>query len=75
MHSRQLHCIAEGFMAKSFTAWQKALMHSRQFQYIVESFIAQQEALLHSRKFCCMIEKLVLRQKLEKGSFCGRNRG
>ena len=73
MHSKQLHYTAEGFTAKSFTARQKALMHSRQLQYTAESFTAQQEALLHSRKFCCIVEKSVLRQKLEKSSFCGRN--
>ena len=73
MHSKQLHYTAEGFTAKSFTARQKALMHSRQLQYIAESFTAQQEALLHNRKFCCIVEKSVLRQKLEKSSFCGRN--
>ena len=73
MHSRQLDCTAEGSTAENFTAWQKALMHSKQLQCTAESFNVQQEALSHSRKFCYIAKKLILRQKLEKSSFCGRN--
>ena len=73
MHSRQLDCIAEGSTAENFTAWQKALMHSKQLQCTTESFTVQQEALSHSRKFCYIAKKLVLRQKLEKSQSCGRN--
>ena len=73
MHIRQLDCTAEGSTTENFTAWQKALMHSKQLQCTAESFTVQQEALSHSRRFCYIAKKLVLRQKLEKSSFCGRN--
>ena len=59
-------------MEENFTAWQKALMHSKQLQCTAESLTVQQEALSHSRKFCYIAKKSVLRQKLEKSSFCGR---
>ena len=49
-------------------------MHSIKLYCTVGSFIAQREALLHSRKFCYIAKKSILRQKLEKNSFCGRNR-
>ena len=84
-HSRQLYCTVEGFTVENFTARQKALMHSGQIQmysrklyYIAGNFIAQQKVLLHSRKVSPMVEigeKFFLRQKLEKSSFCGKNRG
>ena len=60
MHSKQLYCIAKDIMIESFTARQKALMHSGQLQ-------------MHSRKFCCIAKKSFLRQKLEKSSFYSRN--
>ena len=73
MHSRQLDCIAKRSTIENFTAWQKALMHSKQLQCTAESFTVQQEALSHSRKFCYIAKKSVLRQTLEKSSFCDRN--
>ena len=66
-------------MVESFTAWQKALMHSGQPQMhkkklycTAGSLIAQQKVLLHSRKVSPALEtgeKFLLRQK---SSFCGR---
>ena len=50
-------------------------MHNKKLYCTAESFTAQQTVLLHSRKFYRIAEKSVLRQKLEKSSFCGRNRG
>ena len=66
MHNRQLDYTAEGSTEENFTAWQKALMHSKQLQCTVESFTVQRKALSHSRKFCYIAKKSVLRQKLEK---------
>jgi len=73
MHSRQLYCTAKGFNAQ-----QKVLLHRRKLYYTAGGFIAQQEILPHSRKVSPAVEtgeKFLLRQKLEKISFCGRNRG
>ena len=78
MHNRQFYCTAVGITTKSFTARQKALMHSRKLYCTAGSFIAQQKVLLHSRKVSLAAEtreKFLLRQKLEKSSFYGRNRG
>ena len=85
MHSRQLYYTAKGITAESFIARQNTLMHNGQLQMhsrklycTAESFIAQQKVLLHSRKVSPVAEigeKFLLRQKLEKSSFYGRNRG
>ena len=85
MHSRQLYYTAKGITAESFIARQNTLMHNGQLQMhsrklycTAESFIAQQKVLLHSRKVNPVAEigeKFLLRQKLEKSSFYGRNRG
>ena len=78
MHNKQLYCTAEDFMTKSFTAQQTTSMHNKKLYCTAGSFIAQQKVLLHSRKVSPSAEtgeKFLLRQKLEKSSFCGRNRG
>ena len=78
LHSRKLYYTVGSFIAQQEALRQKALMHSRQLQCSAESFTAQQEVLLHSKKVSPMAEtgeKFLLRQKLEKSSFYGRNRG
>ena len=63
-------------------------MHSKKLYCIADGFIAQQEVLPHSRKVSPAAEigekvpstaetgeKFLLQQKLEKSSFCGRNKG
>ena len=47
----------------------------RKLYCTIESFAAQQKVLLHSRKLYYTSEKSALWQKLEKSSFCGRNKG
>ena len=65
----KLYCIAKGV-----TAQQKDLPHNRRFYCTTKSFTAQQKVLLRNRKFYCTAKKSIMWQKLEKSSFCDRNR-
>ena len=52
--------------------------HCKRFYYTVEGFKTKQTTLMHSRKVSPAVEtgeKFILWQKLEKSSFCSRNRG
>ena len=72
---RKLYYTEDSFIAQqkvllqveSFIAQQKALLHSKKFYYATEDFIAQQKVLPHNRKVSTVA-------KLEKSSFCGRNK-
>lgn len=51
-------------IAKYFTTWQKALMHSRQLYCTADGFTAQQKALMHSRKLYCTAESYTAQQTI-----------
>ena len=81
LHSRKLYCTAGSFIAQQEALRQKALLHSKKLYCTAGSFATQQKSqscCRNWRKVPFVAEtgkKFLLLQKLEKSSFCSRNRG